>query len=188
MEHLSELDAGSIPGALEALLLVSSDPVRASQLAGILGSTPGEIASRLADLQVEYEEAKRGLQLREVAGGWRLFTHPAFHDQVESFVLSWDTQRLSQAALETLAVIAYQGGQSRFSAARGRRGLAPFHPSRVPRPGRVLCPVMGYSAPFAGRPRDDRGHRLSSAGHARNGQGHPRRKLRWRQWSRASAA
>ncbi len=107
MEHLSELEAGSIKGALEALLLVSSDPVSASQLAGVLGSTPGEIASLLADLKVEYEEANRGFQLREVAGGWRLFTHPAFHDQVESFVLSWDTQRLSQAALETLAVIAY---------------------------------------------------------------------------------
>lgn len=68
MEHLSELEAGSIKGALEALLLVSSDPVSASQLAGILGSTPGEIASLLADLKVEYEEANRGFQLREVAG------------------------------------------------------------------------------------------------------------------------
>ena len=53
MEHLSELEAGSIKGALEALLLVSSDPVSASQLSGILGSTPGESASLLADLKVE---------------------------------------------------------------------------------------------------------------------------------------
>ena len=44
---------------------------------------------------------------RSVAGGWRLFTHPAFHDQVADYVLSWDTRRLSQAALETLAIIAY---------------------------------------------------------------------------------
>lgn len=56
---------------------------------------------------MEYREANRGFQLREVAGGWRLFTHPAFHDQVADYVLSWDTRRLSQAALETLAVIAY---------------------------------------------------------------------------------
>ena len=122
MEHLSELEAGSIKGALEALLLVSSDPVSASQLAGILGSTPGAIASLLADLKVEYEEANRGFQLREVAGGWRLFTHPAFHDQVESFVLSWDTQRLSQAALETLAVIAYHQPVTR-EMVKGIRGV-----------------------------------------------------------------
>ncbi|MBR2521520.1 MAG: SMC-Scp complex subunit ScpB, partial [Coriobacteriales bacterium] len=47
------------------------------------------------------------IQLREVAGGWRLYTHPAYHDIVEKYVLSWDTQKLSQAALEALAVIAY---------------------------------------------------------------------------------
>ena len=64
MEHLNELEPGSIKGALEALLLVSSDPVSASQLAGILGSAPGEVASLLAELNVEYEVAERGFQLR----------------------------------------------------------------------------------------------------------------------------
>ena len=73
----------------------------------MLGAAPGEVASVLADLAAEYSDANRGFQLREVAGGWRLFTHPAFHDQVEALVMSWDTRRLSQAALETLAVIAY---------------------------------------------------------------------------------
>ena len=107
MESLENLSPSSIKGALEALLLVSSDPVSASALAQALDVAPGEVASLLAELKVEYEEANRGFQLREVAGGWRLFTHPAFHDQVEAFVLSWDTQKLSQAALETLAVIAY---------------------------------------------------------------------------------
>ena len=61
----------------------------------------------LAELSAEYADANRGFQLREVAGGWRLFTHPAYHDIVERYVLSWDTRKLSQAALETLAVIAY---------------------------------------------------------------------------------
>lgn len=107
MNELETLDASSLKGAIEAMLLVSSDPVSASALASVLETTPGEAASLLAELQVEYQEANRGFQLREVAGGWRLFTHPAFHDQVEALVLSWDTQRLSQAALETLAVIAY---------------------------------------------------------------------------------
>ena len=107
MQELDRLDAGSMKGALEAMLLASSDPVSATDLAGVLGAAPGEVASALADLAAEYSDANRGLQLREVAGGWRLFTHPAFHDQVEALVMSWDTRRLSQAALETLAVIAY---------------------------------------------------------------------------------
>ena len=107
MSTLSTLETNSLKGALEALLLVSSDSVSAPALAGALDIAPGECASLLAELKVEYEEANRGFQLREVAGGWRLFTHPAYHDVVEAYVLSWDTQKLSQAALETLAVIAY---------------------------------------------------------------------------------
>ena len=79
-------------------------------------------ASLLAELKAEYEDANRGFQLREVAGGWRLFTHPAYHEQVESYVLSWDTQRLSQAALETLAVIAYHQPVTRETV-KGIRGV-----------------------------------------------------------------
>lgn len=122
MSDLSTLGPSSIKGALEALLLVSSDPVSASALAASLDVAPGEVASLLAELQVEYEEANRGFQLREVAGGWRLFTHPAFHDQVEAFVLSWDNQKLSQAALETLAVIAYHQPVTRETV-KGIRGV-----------------------------------------------------------------
>lgn len=107
MQELEKLGAGSVKGALEAMLLASSDPVSATSLAAVLGVAPGEVSSALADLAAEYSDANRGIQLREVAGGWRLFTHPAFHDQVEALVMSWDTRRLSQAALETLAVIAY---------------------------------------------------------------------------------
>lgn len=122
MDALEVLDPQSSKGTLEALLLVSSDPVSASQLASVLNATPGEVASLLAELQAEYEDANRGFQLREVAGGWRLFTHPALHDQVERFVLSWDTQRLSQAALETLAVIAYHQPVTR-EMVKGIRGV-----------------------------------------------------------------
>lgn len=122
MQDLEPLSTTSPKGALEALLLVSSDPVSASALAQALGIAPGEAASLLAELKVEYEEANRGFQLREVAGGWRLFTHPAYHDQVEAFVLSWDTQKLSQAALETLAVIAYHQPVSRETV-KGIRGV-----------------------------------------------------------------
>ena len=122
MQDLEPLSTTSPKGALEALLLVSSDPVSASALAQPLGIAPGEAASLLAELKVEYEEANRGFQLREVAGGWRLFTHPAYHDQVEAFVLSWDTQKLSQAALETLAVIAYHQPVTRETV-KGIRGV-----------------------------------------------------------------
>ena len=122
MENLDRLEPSDLKGALEALLLVSSDPVSASQLAGALDATPGEVASLLAELSVEYTEANRGFQLREVAGGWRLFTHPAWHDRVEAYVLSWDTQKLSQAALETLAVIAYHQPVTR-EMVKGIRGV-----------------------------------------------------------------
>lgn len=122
MSDLDMLPAGDMKGALEALLLVSSDPVSASTLANALDAAPGEVASLLAELKAEYEDANRGFQLREVAGGWRLFTHPAFHDVVERYVLSWDTQKLSQAALETLAVIAYHQPVTR-EMVKGIRGV-----------------------------------------------------------------
>lgn len=107
MQDLEHLDHDSLKGALEALLLVSTDAVPATELSKVLGVAPSEAAGALAELAAEYSDANRGFQLREVAGGWRLFTHPAYHDAVERYVLSWDTRRLSQAALETLAVIAY---------------------------------------------------------------------------------
>ncbi len=107
MADLERVESGSLKGLLEALLLVSDDSVSATDLARAAHAEPGEVASALAELSAEYADANRGFQLREVAGGWRLFTHPAYHDQVADYVLSWDTRRLSQAALETLAVIAY---------------------------------------------------------------------------------
>ncbi len=107
MRDLDRLGDHDLKGALEALLLVSSDAVSAVELARLLEVGPIEVVEALAELSAEYSDANRGFQLREVAGGWRLFTHPAYYEQVERYVLSWDTRRLSQAALETLAVIAY---------------------------------------------------------------------------------
>lgn len=100
--------ASSLRGAVEALLFVSDEPVSASRIAKILDAGVSDVANILSSLAEEYQEGERGFQLREVAGGWRFFTHPAYHDQIESFVLSWDTRRLSQAALEALAVVAYR--------------------------------------------------------------------------------
>ena len=112
-QELSALPSDSLKGCIEALLLVSVDPLPATTVSRILGITPGEAVSALADLSAEYQDANRGFQLRQVAGGWRLSTHPAYHDQVEALVASWDTRKLSQAALETLAVIAYHQPVSR---------------------------------------------------------------------------
>ena len=107
MQGLTNLSGDTLKGAVEALLMVSSESVAATDLAAVLGVDPGDVASALAELAAEYLDCNRGFQLREVAGGWRLFTPPAYHEQVEQYVLSWDTRKLSQAALETLAVIAY---------------------------------------------------------------------------------
>lgn len=106
----------SLRGVTEALLFVSDEPISASRIARILDSPEGEVNSVLKELAEEYREQERGFQLREVAGGWRLFTHPAYHEKIEEYVLSWDTRRLSQAALEALAVIAYHQPVSRQGA------------------------------------------------------------------------
>lgn len=97
----------SLNGAIEALLFVSDEPVSSSRLAQVLESSETEVKIALAELAEGYRDADRGFQLREVAGGWRFYTHPAYHDVIEAYVLSWDTRRLSQAALEALAVVAY---------------------------------------------------------------------------------
>ena len=113
MNELDRLSPADLKPAIEALLLVSSEPVSAVELAKVLEVGPIEVSEALADLSAEYSDANRGFQLREVAGGWRLFTHPAYHEKVQEYVLSWDTRRLSQAALETLSVIAYHQPCSR---------------------------------------------------------------------------
>lgn len=122
MREVSSLDQGSLMGVLEALLLVSTDAVAVRDLAKAAGADEEQTLEALQALSSNYADANRGIQLREVAGGWRLFTHPAYHDQVEAYVLSWDKRRLSQAALETLAVIAYHQPVSR-EGVRAVRGV-----------------------------------------------------------------
>ncbi len=122
MEGLQELEPGDVRAAVEAMLLVSTEPVSAASVAAALKVGAAEAAAALRSLSEEYAAAGRGFQLREVAGGWRLYTHPAFHDLVEAYVQSWDTHRLTQAALETLAVIAYNQPATR-EGVRAVRGV-----------------------------------------------------------------
>ena len=115
------LQPEQMSAALEALLFVTSEPVSAVELAKALEVDVFDVENALIELATQLEDDTRGIQLREVAGGWRLYTHPMFHELVEQYVLSWDTRRMSQAALEVLAIIAY--GQpitrAQISAVRG---------------------------------------------------------------------
>ena len=101
------LDQAQLSGAIEAMLFVTDEPVGVIELADMLEVDPKLVEQALVDLRGKLEREQRGIQLREVAGGWRLYTHPAYHDLVEKYVLSWDTRKLSQAAMETLAIVAY---------------------------------------------------------------------------------
>lgn len=103
----SGLNENQLQGALEAMLFVTDEPVSVLDLSAMLEVDSGKVEQALFALRDSFEQDNRGIQLREVAGGWRLFTHPVFHDLIERYVISWDTRKLSQAALETLAIVAY---------------------------------------------------------------------------------
>lgn len=107
--------------ALEALLMVADQPFDDISLATAVGYPVGEVTAALTELAAEYDEAVRGFELRNVAGGWRYYTREEFAPVVEKFVLDGQQARLTQAALETLAVVAYKQpvSRSRVSAIRG---------------------------------------------------------------------
>jgi segregation and condensation protein B len=114
-------DTSGVRGVLEALLFVNDEPLPASRVAKLLEMEESDVVAALKALAEEYAADERGFQLREVAGGWRMYTHPAHHPVIEQLVLSWDTRRLSQAALEALAVVAYHQPVARqgINAVRG---------------------------------------------------------------------
>ncbi len=101
------LNEEKIPAALEALLFVSDEPVGTITLADMLECDVGIVEKALLGLKDRYQREESGIRLREVAGGWRLFTNSEYHELIEKYVLSWDTRKLTGAAMETLAIIAY---------------------------------------------------------------------------------
>ncbi len=107
--------------ALEAVLMVADQPLDHVTLASAVGYPPGEVSAALAALADEYAEQGRGFDLRNVAGGWRYYTREEYAGVVEKFVLDGQQARLTQAALETLAVVAYKQpvSRARVSAIRG---------------------------------------------------------------------
>jgi segregation and condensation protein B len=107
--------------SLEAILLVADEPVPVVMLAQVLERPRNEVAAELRDLAAAYSAEDRGFELREIAGGWRYYTREDCAPLVERFVTDGQEVRLTQAALETLAVVAYRQpvSRARVSAVRG---------------------------------------------------------------------
>ena len=127
-EDTTELPAGLRPiaeldlkPALEAVLMVVDEPATVEHLAKILERPKQTITKALRALAEEYTVQGRGFELRFVAGGWRFYTRGEYAPAVERLVLEGQTARLTQAALETLAVVAYRQpvSRSRVSVVRG---------------------------------------------------------------------
>ena len=115
------LGAPSIRAALEALLMVTEEPMSTATLATLTRTPEDTVITTLLDLAQEYAVQERGFDLRELGGGWRFWTRDNCAQVVERFVLDGQHGRLSQAGLETLAVVAYRQPvtRARISAIRG---------------------------------------------------------------------
>ncbi|MEO6471894.1 MAG: SMC-Scp complex subunit ScpB [Aeromicrobium sp.] len=119
--HELELEMLDLKPSLEAVLMVADQPLDQLTLAQAVGHPPIDVAEALLELAADYDEQGRGFELRNVAGGWRYYTRDDFAAAVERFVLDGQQARLTQAALETMAVVAYRQpiSRSRVSAIRG---------------------------------------------------------------------
>jgi segregation and condensation protein B len=115
------IDDVTMRRALEAILMVTDEPLPVLTLARTVGRPTADVTAALAGLSDEYTEQGRGFDLREVGGGWRYYTREEAALYVERFVLDGQQARLTQAALETLAVVAYKQpvSRARVSAVRG---------------------------------------------------------------------
>ena len=125
VEEQIAFDVGDFPGgargAIEAVLMVVDEPVSELALASALELPVDDVRAHLEGLEREYAEQQRGFTLRSVAGGWRVYSRPDYAPVVEKFLLDGQQARLTQASLETLAVIAYRQpiSRSRVSEVRG---------------------------------------------------------------------
>jgi segregation and condensation protein B len=168
----TEEDAGPPPddgspglrASLEAIMLVADEPVSEVVLAQVLERPRAEVAEALRELAAGYAQDQRGFDLREVAGGWRFYTREECAPVVERFVSDSQEVRLTQAALETLAVVAYRQpvSRARVSAVRGvncdsvirtlvLRGLVE-EAGTDPETGAILFATTGYFLERLGLP------------------------------------
>ena len=105
---------------IESILLLADEPVPARVMGELLKKSRVEVEAVLQELASDYEDDDRGFLLREVAGGWRLYTSPECAPWLERFVLGHSHARLTPAALEVLAIVAYRGPLSRSQIADAR--------------------------------------------------------------------
>ncbi|HEY5879450.1 MAG TPA: SMC-Scp complex subunit ScpB [Nakamurella sp.] len=121
VDQVDQVPEHDLVGALEAVLLVADTPIPEAQIAAAVGHTPGHVRAVLAELADNYTATNSGIELREFGGGWRFYTRDRFAPVVERFVLDGAQSRLSKAALETLAVVAYRQPvtRARIAAVRG---------------------------------------------------------------------
>jgi len=108
-------------GPLEALLLMATEPLPTAELAQAVAAPEPEVETALAQLAAFYDDTRRGFELRRVGAGWRYYTREEHADLIGRWLLEGQQGRLSQAALETLAVVAYLQpvSRGRVSAVRG---------------------------------------------------------------------
>ena len=120
-DEVVSLGAPSLKSAIEAILLVVDEPVAVLTIAQVTNTPEIEVVKELKKLQKEFEQRDGGITLREVAGGWRFYTNENSAEVVERFLKDGMTARLTQASLETLAVIAYKQpvSRGRIAAIRG---------------------------------------------------------------------
>jgi segregation and condensation protein B len=92
----------------EALIFVADEPISAQTISQITGESPQVVSAAIEQLANEYRERGSGLQIRQIAGGWEMTTRPEYHEYIRTFLKTKPSAKLSVAALETLAVIAYK--------------------------------------------------------------------------------
>ena len=115
-----ELGAPSLAAGVEALLLMADEPITVAELAEVCGAQITEVETALLDLAAQYTLQERGFELREVSGAWRFYTSASCATLVARYVTDGRQAKLTQAALETLAIIAYRQPVSRAHVASVR--------------------------------------------------------------------
>ena len=120
-EDVLEVAVAELRPSLEALLMIADQPLDETTLATAVGVPVGDVQVALGALAQEYADQGRGFELRNVAGGWRYYTREEHADLITQYVMEGQQAKLSQAALETLAVVAYTQpiSRARVSAVRG---------------------------------------------------------------------
>jgi segregation and condensation protein B len=132
--------------AVEAILMVAQEPVPTDLIAQLIELPSAAIEALCQQLAETYETAGHGFQIAKVAGGWRYQTHPDMAPYVERFILDGQRARLSGAALETLAIIAYKQPISRLQIA-SIRGVDPDAVMRTLHGRAYIAPVSRDSGP-----------------------------------------